>query len=55
MGIVFALGHTVEGTEMLVISKHRGETICHRVELAPAGRQPDYLLVKKHLPLGGVP
>jgi hypothetical protein len=55
MGVVFALSQTLEGTEVLVISRYEGEMKCHRLELSPGGRQPAYLLVKEHLSLAGVP
>lgn len=55
VGVVFALGQTLEGTEVLVVSRHAGEMKCHRLELSPGGRQPAYLLVKEHLSLAGAP
>lgn len=55
IGVVFALSHTVEGTEILAMSRYSGETTCHRAELSPAGKQPAYLLVKRHLPPAGAP
>jgi hypothetical protein len=55
VGVVFAMSHTVEGTEIMAMSKQGGETLCHRAELSPEGKQPSYLLVKKHLPLAGAP
>jgi hypothetical protein len=55
VGVVFAISHTVEGTEILVMSKRGGETLCHRADLSPGGKRPSYLLVKKHLTLADAP
>jgi len=55
VGLVIALSHGVAGTGILVRSKHHGETICHPVEASPSGLKPAYLLLKKHLPMAGIP
>jgi len=55
VGMVIALSHWIGGTRILVRSKHNGEILCHPIEESPAGLKPAYLLVKKHLPLAGMP
>jgi hypothetical protein len=55
VAVVFAVSHTVEGTEMLAVSRKGRETLCHRAEVSPEGKQPAYLLVKAHLPLADAP
>lgn len=55
VGVVFAVGNSVEGTEILAVSKNGEETRCHPAGLSPEGKRPAYLLVKKHLSLAGAP
>jgi hypothetical protein len=55
VGMVIALSHWVGGTRIMVRSKHNGETICHPIDESPEGLRPDYLLIKKHLPMAGIP
>jgi len=55
VGVVIALSHWVGGTRILVRSKHKGEILCHPIEESPSGLKPCYLLVKKHLPMAGIP
>jgi hypothetical protein len=55
VGVVIALSHWVGGTRILVRTKHNGEMICHPIEESPTGLMPSYLLVKKHLPMAGIP
>lgn len=55
VGVVIALSHHLGGTQILVRSKYNGEIICHSIEKSPAGLKPSYLLVKKHLPMTGLP
>jgi hypothetical protein len=55
IGMVIALSHWVGGTRILVRSKHNGEMVCHPIDESPSGLKPSYLLVKKHLPMAGVP
>lgn len=55
VGLVIALCHRIDGTQILVQSKHNGEIICHPIERSPSGLQPTYLLLKKHLPTAGLP
>jgi len=55
VGMVIALSHLVGGTRILVRSKHDGEIMCHSIEEAPSGLKPAYLLLKKHLPMAGMP
>lgn len=55
VGVVFALSHSVDGTQILAVSRYSGETRCHSAGLSPAGRPPAYLLVKRHLPPAGAP
>jgi len=33
----------------------KGEIMCHPIEEAPSGLKPAYLLLKKHLPMAGMP
>jgi len=55
VGEVIALSHWVGGTRILVRSKHQGEVVCHPIEDSPSGLKPSYLLLKKHLPMAGIP
>ncbi len=55
LGLVIALSHQVGKTELLVLSKHDGKIICHPAEKAPSGLKPSYLLLRKHVPMTGLP
>lgn len=55
IGIVFALSNKVDGVCIHVISKYDGKIICHPIEESPSGKQPEYLLLKKHLTMKNVP
>lgn len=55
VGIVFALSQRVDGPCIHVISKYNGKIICHSIEESPSGKQPAYLLVKKHLTMCSPP
>jgi len=55
IGMVFALSHTVDGVNIHVISKYDGKTVAHLIEESPSGKQPAYLLVKKHQIMNSVP
>jgi hypothetical protein len=55
VGVVFAVGNSVDGTEILAISKSGEGTCCHPAGLSPEGKHPSYLLVKKHLSLAAAP
>jgi len=55
VGVVIALSHWIGGTRILVRSKYNNETICHPIAESPSGLKPSYLLVKKHLPMAGIP
>lgn len=55
VGVVFAVGNSLDGTRIMAVSRHAGETRCHSAELSPEGRRPAYLLVKKHVPLASAP
>lgn len=55
VGVVFAVGNSLEGTEILAISKSGEETRCHPACLSPEGKHPSYLLVKKHVSLAAAP
>jgi hypothetical protein len=33
----------------------KGEIMCHPIEEAPSGLKPAYRLLKKHLPMAGMP
>jgi len=55
VGVVFAVGNSIDGTEILAVSKSGEETCCHPAALSPEGKRPAYLLVKKHLSLAGAP
>lgn len=55
VGVVFAVGNSVDGTEILAISKAGEGTCCHPAAVSPEGRHPAYLLVKKHVPLASAP
>jgi hypothetical protein len=55
VGVVFAVGNSLEGTEILAVSKKGEETRCHPAGLSPEGKRPAYLLVKKHLSLASAP
>ena len=33
----------------------KGEIMCHPIEEAPSDLKPAYLLLKKHLPMAGMP
>ncbi len=55
VGVVFAVGHSIDGTEILAVSKKGEETCCHSAAVSPAGKHPAYLLVKKHVSLAAAP
>ncbi len=55
VGLVIALSHQSGKTKFLVRSKHNGQTVCHSIEESPSGLKPSYLLLKKHLPMSGLP
>jgi len=55
VGMVIALSHRLGETGILVRSKHNGETNCHWIAESPSGLKPAYLLVKKHVPMAGIP
>ena len=55
VGVVFAIGNSLDGTEILAVSKSGEETRCHPAGLSPEGKRPAYLLVKKHLSLASAP
>ncbi len=55
VGVVFAVSNSIEGTEILAVSKSGEETRCHAAGLSPEGKRPAYLLVKKHLSLTSAP
>jgi len=55
VGVVFAVGNTLDGTEILAMSKSGGETCCHPAGRSPEGKPASYLLVKKHLSLAAAP
>ena len=48
LGIVFALSNSVDGVYIHVMSKYDGKAKCHQIEESPSGKQPAYLLLKKH-------
>ena len=55
VGVVFAVRNSIDGTEILAVSKKGEETRCHPAGLSPEGKPASYLLVKKHLSLAGAP
>ncbi len=55
VGVVFAVRNSIDGTEILAVSKKGDETRCHPAGLSPEGKPASYLLVKKHLSLAGAP
>ena len=55
VGVVFAVGNSLEGTQILAVSKKGEETCCHPAGLSPEGKPASYLLVKKHLSLADAP
>lgn len=55
LGIVFALSHRLDGIRIHVMSKYKGEIVCHTIEESPSGKQPAYLLIKEHLTMSSVP
>jgi len=48
LGIIFALSNKVDGACIHVMSKYKGKVKCHPIEESPSGKQPVYLLMKKH-------
>lgn len=55
VGLVIALSHQLGRTRILVRSKYNGQIILHPIEESPWGLKPSYLLLKKHLPMTGLP
>lgn len=55
LGIVFALSNKVDGVCIHVMSKYKGKVKCHPIEESPSGKQPAYLLMKKHHTMCNVP
>jgi len=55
LGIVFAFSNSVDGVCIHVMSKYKGKVKCHPIEESPSGKQPAYLLMKKHYTMNNVP
>lgn len=55
VGVVIALSHQLGRTQILVQSKDNGKMVCHPIEKSPSGLKPSHLLLKRHLPMSGLP
>lgn len=55
IGIVFALSNRVDGACINVLSRYNGKMIEHLIEESPSGKQPAYLLLRKHNTMRNVP
>lgn len=55
IGVVFALGNSVDGVRIHVMSEYEGKVKCHPIEESPSGKRPAYLLTKRHVTMKNVP